>query len=197
MAKPIKRQIDVPLKRIKEAEAKKNELLSLKTLDSDLSKINSEVADMLMNGGSPDLTQMSWKLYEQYVNGDLQSVIQDQSELKDYCDFKKKELVMRFIAFMDMASISILNRDKLDLASIKEISGAMTNIAGLINNFLGEASKIVKHDHVHQIKDIKDPEEINRRIQENQEKLRAIEVQFEEVPTTKEEGHTEEKEVLL
>lgn len=176
---------EVKLKNLLEKEDEdKPDTLNLATLDKELTKVNSDVANILIRGSSPSLVDLSWKLYEQYKAGDLSEVVSDEQELKFYCDFKKKELVMRFIAFLDLASKAILNQQKLDLASVKEISSAMTSVASLINNFLGEANKIVKHDHIHEIRQIEDPDELNKRIQENQKKLQAIECEFEMVKTT-------------
>lgn len=174
-----KKLVPIPLADIDKAATEDAAYVHAKDLEEYLKKANADTQEILLTGSVADLTQLSWALYEKFKKGQLKTHFEDDKEIEQFYKLKSQELIIKLMGFLDMASSHILDTQKLSRANIREITLAMNAVSTMLNNIMDKPSMKVDHQHTHKL--AKDSEELNRRVQENKEKLAAIDAEFEEI----------------
>lgn len=167
------------------AEKDKTAVVETKELEKKISQVNNSVSELIL-AGAPNLTQLSWELYEKYRRGELQTYFDDDKELEAFYKMKKKEVIANLITFLSIASAAVVDPDKIRNSSIKDVALAMKAAVDLINGMMGEPDKHYVHTHEHVIK--KTPEQIREELHENKQKLEAIEAEFKQIKEEEEDS---------
>ena len=173
-----KKLITIDKKELEELDAELAPIISSKDLEDGLKKVNEEVTDIIISGTPDNLTNLSWDLYDKFKKGQLKEYFEDDKDLEAYYKIRRQEAVIKMITFMDLATTEILNKRKLDIATIKELTSAMQTVSNLINNMMGQASTIVDHRHKHTIQN---EDEIKERMQHTKKRIDTIDAEFEEI----------------
>ena len=129
------------------AEEAKSEFLSVAELDEQLKKVNSEITDVLLLGATPELVKLTSEMYENYLNGKLESTLINEHELVEFINERKKQIALKLISFMDLASTAALNSKKLERASIKDLTSAMQFAMQILNSLMDKAPPTTTHIH--------------------------------------------------
>jgi len=158
-----------------EADKEADSVVAVKDLEKKVKEANSKTSEIMLAAG-PDLAKLSWDMYSQYRKGELKTYFDDDQELEAYYNIKKKETIINMVAFISMASAAIVDSDKIEKATIKELSSSMANAVDLVRSLMGEPDKVVKHEH--EVK-IDNPKEIKDKLDENKAKLDALDAEFE------------------
>lgn len=173
-----KKLIKIDKEELEELDKELAPIISSKELEEGLEKVNQEVTDIIISGTTDNLTQLSWDLYEKFKKGQLKSYFEDDKELESYYKIRRQEAILKMITFMDLATSEILNKKKLDIATIKELTSAMQTVSNMINTMMGQASTIVDHRHKHSIAN---EDEIKERMQHTKKRIESIDAEFEEI----------------
>jgi hypothetical protein len=155
-------------------------------LEKQLNAFGKDVVNMMTYGTMPELVDLSWEVYEKFKRGELQDLAGSDAELKRFFEFKKKDLVIKLLGFLEIASNALLDPSKMKGSSLKEITHSLKITLDMLNALHG-TSEPKKHEHTHTHKVAKNVEEIDARLAETRQQLDAIEAEFEE--TTDESNH--------
>jgi hypothetical protein len=160
----------------------KDTIQHTKDLETHLDKVNHEVAELVLYGATPDLAQLSWDLYDKWKKGDLETYFEDDAELKAFYDERKKEMILRMTTFMEVASIAMLDRDKIKGSNLRDLATSLSTVAKVVDGLIGEKNvQQVEHTHKHAVVDA---EELDSKLKETRDKLKAVEAEFEELDVT-------------
>lgn len=173
-----KKDIQIDKQELIELDKDLAPIISSEDLEKGLEKVNQEITDIVISGTTDTLTELSWELYEKFKKGQLKTYFEDDKELESYYKIRRQEAVLKMITFMDLATTSILNQKKLDMATIKELTSSMQTVSNLINTMLGQASTIVDHRHKHTVQS---EDEIKERMKHTKKRIDAIDAEFEEI----------------
>jgi hypothetical protein len=149
-------------------------------LERSLTTLSGDLPQMLVNGSTPSLLEVSKNLYKQWKDGNMASFCENTEDLKVFYAERKRDIALNLIAFLHLTSSAILDQDKIDASSIKDISGAILNAVKILES-LTEEPKPIKHEHKHAVVDAS---ELDAKLQEARAQLQAIEAEFTELNHT-------------
>lgn len=163
-------------------ENQPNKYLMADELEKKLDTFGKDVATMMAYGSMPELLELSWEMFEKFKKGEIKELEGSDKDLQEYFAFKKKDLIVKLLGFMDMASNALLDTNKIKHSSIKEITNSLKITLDMLNALQGTSiAKKVEHTHVHEVKHVDD---LDERIRKTKEELDSIEAEFEDVTDT-------------
>lgn len=161
-------------------KAQRNKYVVADDLDKQLNIFGKDIVTMMTYGTMPELLDLSWQMYEKFKNGDVKELTGTDEELRKYFEFKKKDLIVKLLGFLEVASNSLLEPSKLKGASLKELTHSLKITLDMLNALHGtQIAKKVEHTHTHKVETVQD---IDARLAQTKKELEAIEAEFEEVP---------------
>ena len=157
-------------------------VMSADELEKNLDEAGEQLTDLALYGSAPDIADMSWKLYSDYKKGLLPKVFEDDDELMRFYQDRKKETVLKLTTFIQAASTALLDSEKIEVASVRDLTASIGQALKLIQGMVG-ADNItqVEHTHDHEVSSNMSEKDINERVKIAQDKLNAIDVEIEEV----------------
>ena len=151
-------------------------------LEKHLDEAGEQLTDLALYGSAPDITDMSWKLYSDYKKGLLPKVFEDDDELMRFYQDRKKETVLKLTTFIQAASTALLDSDKIEVASVRDLTASIGQALKLIQGMVGADNVTqVEHTHDHDVSSNMSEKDINERVRIAQDKLNAIDVEVETV----------------
>jgi len=157
-------------------------VMSADQLEKNLDEAGEQLTDLALYGSAPDIADMSWKLYSDYKKGLLPKVFEDDDELMRFYQDRKKETVLKLTTFIQAASTALLDSEKIEVASVRDLTASIGQALKLIQGMVG-ADNItqVEHTHDHEVSSNMSEKDINERVRIAQDKLNAIDVEVEEL----------------
>jgi len=150
-------------------------------LEKHLDEAGEQLTDLALYGSAPDIADLSWKLYSDYKKGLLPKVFEDDDELMRFYQDRKKETVLKLTTFIQAASTALLDSDKIEVASVRDLTASIGQALKLVQNMVNiDNVTQVEHEHKHDISKDMSEKDINERVRIAQDKLNAIDVEVEE-----------------
>jgi len=154
-----------------------NKYYAADELDKQLDAFGKNIVAMMTYGTMPELVELSWQVYEKFKNGEIKDLTGTDDELRAFFEFKKKDLIIKLLGFMEIASNTLLDPAKMRGASIKEITHSLKLTLDMLNALHGTTPP-KKVEHTHKIESVQD---LDERIAKTKEQLDAIDADYEEV----------------
>jgi len=152
-------------------------VMATKDLEKLLDSVNEKITDLAMYGSTPDLLKLSWENYELFKKGLLPKYFGDsEDELQEFYDNKSRELVLKLMTFIDVASTSLVDESKLKEATLREVTASIKLAMDMVGSIVG-AEKVIKHEVEHVVSLTE--EELDKKIKEAKDKLNTIDAEFE------------------
>jgi hypothetical protein len=159
-------------------------VMSADELEKNLDEAGEQLTDLALYGSAPDIADMSWKLYSDYKKGLLPKVFEDDDELMRFYQDRKKETVLKLTTFIQAASTALLDSEKIEVASVRDLTASIGQALKLIQGMVGADNVTqVEHTHDHEVSSNMTERDINERVKIAQDKLNAIDVEVENVET--------------
>jgi hypothetical protein len=153
--------------------------LAAADLEKQLDMFGKDVVSAMTYGTMPELLNLSWDMYDKFKRGEIQDMGGTDDELRRFFDFKKKDLIIKLLGFMDLASTSLLDPDKAKYANLRDLTASLKVTLDMLNALHGTSiAKKVEHTHTHKLEDVKD---IDARLEQTRQELEAIEAEYEDV----------------
>jgi len=173
-----KRSIEIDLENLPDDS---HLVMSADELEKNLDEAGEQLMDLALYGNAPDIADISYKLYADYKKGLLPKVFEDDDELMQFYQDRKKETVLKLTAFIQAAGTALLDSDKIEVASVRDLTASIGQALKLIQGMVGADNKtVVEHDHKHDVSKDMSEKDINERVRIAQDKLNAIDVEVEE-----------------
>ena len=169
---------------------KKAYIMHTDELEKRLDQTGEDLAQLAMYGSTKDLLKLSWENYELFKKGMLPQYFQDgEEEVQQFYDDKRKELILKFTTFIDIASNHLIDEDKLKKASLKEVSSSIKTALDMLQALVGkETHKVVENKHTMDV--ALSEQQINEKLKTARDKLNAVDADFEVDPEPEEPDPT-------
>lgn len=156
-----------------------NSYIAADELEKKLDLFGKDVVDLMTYGSMPELINLSWDMYDKFKRGEVKDLGGTDEELRKFFDFKKKDLIIKLLGFMDLASAALLDPDKAKYASLKDLTASLKVTLEMLNALHGTSTaKRVEHTHTHKLEKVED---IDERLEQTRRELEAIEAEYEDV----------------
>jgi len=162
-------------------EQDKNSYIETDLLEKQLDTFGTDIVNMMTYGAMPELITLSWEMFERFKRGEIKELEGSDKELEEFFLFKKKDLVVKLMGFVELCSNALLNSEKINAASLKDITQSLKVSLDMINTLSGASiSKKVEHTHTYKIEHV---HEVDEKIRKAKEELDAIEAEFTDAET--------------
>ena len=152
------------------------EAKSTESLESALVNLSGSIPKMVIEESLPSLLDVSKDLYKYWKNGNMPVFCENTEDLRLFYNERKRDIALNLIAFLHMASNAVLNKDKLEGSSVRDISSAILSAVKILESLTGE-TPVVKHKHEHKHAAVS-KEELDEEMQRVREQLRVVDAQF-------------------
>jgi hypothetical protein len=116
----------------------KDEVKSSKELEDSLDETNEHITQLMLYGRIPNLSELTWKNYKLFKQGRLDTTVKEDADMEAFFKYKKREISLRFITFLDMASAAILDENKMEKANLKELTSSLHQVMSIMSVILGK-----------------------------------------------------------
>lgn len=156
-----------------------NSYVAADELEKQLDTFGKDIVQMMTYGSMPELVDLSWQMYDKFKRGEVKELTGTDEELRKFFEFKKKDLIVKLLGFLDIASNSLMDPAKMRGSSLKEITYSLKITLDMLNALHGTSvAKKVEHTHTHKVESIKD---VDERLAQTKRELEAIEAEYEDV----------------
>ena len=164
----------------------KDEIRYTADLEKQLEEENARTMELMLYGSCPDLAQLTYELYSKFKSGNLVTYFEDDQEIEEFFNLKKREIILRLTSFIDAASVAMLDKEKLQTANLSELSKAVSTSVSVLNDLMGTKKPAQEHIHKHAVVD-EESLSTEQRIERARKKLQVLDAEYEEIAKEPEE----------
>lgn len=174
-------------------------VLNTEDLENQLKSHNEHFAILMEYGSIPDLTQLSWKMYDRYKKGLLPKYFEDdEDDIRRFYSIKRQELILQLSTFLSIVVNHMLDPEKLANTSSKDLASSMQIALTMLHSLMGKEDKTIKHSVKHGLENMTE-QDVETKLNQLKEKLTplagATDVEYEEIKEIKKETKEAIKEV--
>lgn len=170
------RELQIPKEIV---DAHPSSYVAAKDLEKKLDVFGKDVVELMTYGSMPDLLEMSWDMFRDFKEGKVSELTGTDEELAEYFKFKKKDLVIKLLGFMDLASNSLLDETKFKNSNLRDLTASLKIVMDMLQALHGtKMQKEVTHTHVHTVGTIV---EVDAKLKQTREEIDAIEAEYTDV----------------
>ena len=118
-------------------ESQPNTYLAADELEKQLGVFGKDIVNMMTYGSMPELIQLSWEMYDKFKRGEIQDLGGTDEELRKFFDFKKKDLIVKLLGFMELASTALMDPEKVKYANLRDLTNSLKLTLDILNALHG------------------------------------------------------------